>query len=253
MLLKNKVGIVTGSGSGIGREIALRLAEEGAIPVINDIEEERAHVVCNEIVSSSKDAFVFTADVSNENDVKSMVKEIIKKLGRIDILVNNAGISPKKKGRRPNLTEISREEWNKVIAVNLTSVFLCCKAVLPYLIKQKSGRIINISSSSAIDGGFLAGPHYVASKGGVRLLTMNLAKEVAPYGITVNTIAPGKIQTPMAKLTSDEKNKEALMRIPLGKFGTPKDVANAVIFLASENAQYITGITLNLSGGYVIC
>ena len=252
MLLENRVAIVTGAGRGIGRAIALRLAQEGAILIICDIEEESIKAVCQELTDLGKQGLPFTCDVSNENDVQAMVETIINKYGKIDILVNNAGISPKKEGRKPNLTEISLDEWNKVIAVNLTSVFLCSKAVLPYLIKQKAGWIINISSSAALDGGFLAAAHYVASKGGISAMTKSLAREVAPFGITVNAIAPGRVESPMAHLTSPERNIEALKRIPMGRFATPEEVANAVLFLASGQAQYITGITLNVSGGYVM-
>ena len=252
MLLEKKVAIVTGAGRGIGRAIALRLAQEGAILVIGDVEEENIRAVCKELKDSGKQGLPFTCDVSNEDNVQAMVETTIKKFGKIDILVNNAGISPKKEGRKPNLTEISLDEWNRVIAVNLTSVFLCCKTVLPYFIKQKAGWIISISSSSALDGGFLAAPHYVASKGGISAMTKSLAREVAPFGITVNAIAPGRVESPMAHLTSPERNMEALKRIPAGRFGTPEDVAHAALFLVSGQAQYITGITLNVSGGYVM-
>ena len=252
MSLENKVVIVTGAGRGIGRAIALRISQEGAILIICDIQEENTNAVCKEITDSGKQALPVMCDVSNENDIKSMVETTIKKYGKIDILVNNAGISPKKEGRKPNLTEIDLDVWNKVIAVNLTSVFLCCKAVLPYLIEKKSGWIINISSSAALDGGFLAAAHYVASKGGISAMTKSMAREVAPFGITVNAIAPGRVESPMAHLTSPDKNTEALKRIPVGRFGTPEEVANAVLFLVSGDAQYITGITLNVSGGYVM-
>lgn len=252
MLLEDKVAIVTGAGRGIGRAIALRLAQEGAILVICDMVEENVKAVCKELYDSGKKAFPFKSDVSNENDVNQMVETARKQCGGIDILVNNAGISPKKEGRKAYLTEISLDEWNEVITVNLTSVFLCCKAVLPHLIAQKRGRIISISSSSALDGGFLASPHYVASKGGISALTKTLAREVASLGITVNAVAPGRVESPMTLLTSPERNREALQRIPVGRFGTPEDIANSVLFLASEEAQYITGITLNVSGGYVM-
>jgi 3-oxoacyl-[acyl-carrier protein] reductase len=252
MLLEKKVAIVTGAGRGIGRAIALRLAQEGAILVICDVEEENIGAVCKELKDSGKQGFPFPCDVSNKDNVQAMVETTVKQFGKIDILVNNAGISPKKEGRKPNLTEISLEEWNRVIAVNLTSVFLCCKTVLPYFIKQKAGWIISISSSSALDGGLLAAAHYVASKGGISAMTKSLAREVAPFGINVNAIAPGRVESPMALLTSPERNMEALKRIPAGRFGTPEDVANAALFLVSGQAQYITGITLNVSGGYVM-
>jgi len=252
MLLEKKVAIVTGAGRGIGRAIALRLSREGAKLVICDIEEENINAVSKEIIASGKQALPFICDVSDENGIKSMVEATIKKYGKIDILVNNAGISPKKEGRKPNLTEISLNEWNKVIAVNLTSVFLCSKAVLPYFIEQKAGWIINISSSAALDGGFVAAAHYVASKGGISAMTKSIAREVAPFGITVNAIAPGRVESPMAHTTSPERNVEGLKRIPMGRFATPEEVANAVLFLASGEAQYITGVTLNVSGGYVM-
>jgi 3-oxoacyl-[acyl-carrier protein] reductase len=252
MLLEKKVAIVTGAWRGIGRAIALRLAQEGAILVICDVEEENIRAVCKELKDSGKQGLPFPCDVSNKDNVQAMVETTVKQFGKIDILVNNAGISPKKEGRKPNLTEISLEEWNRVIAVNLTSVFLCCKTVLPYFIKQKAGWIISISSSSALDGGLLAAAHYVASKGGISAMTKSLAREVAPFGINVNAIAPGRVESPMALLTSPERNMEALKRIPAGRFGTPEDVANAALFLVSGQAQYITGITLNVSGGYVM-
>jgi len=252
MLLKKKIAIVTGAGRGIGRAIALRLAQDGAILIVCDIEEESTKAVCKEIAASAKQSLPFTCDVSDEKDIQVMVETTLAKYGKIDILVNNAGISPKKEGRKPNLTEISLDEWNNVIGVNLTSVFLCCKAVLPSLIKQKAGSIINISSSAALDGGLLAAAHYVASKGGISAMTKSLAREVASFGITVNAIAPGRVESPMALLTSPERNKEALKRIPVGRFGTPEEIANAVAFLVSGQAQYITGITLNVSGGYVM-
>ncbi len=252
MLLPDKVAIVTGAGRGIGKAIALRLAQEGATLVACDIVAESVNTVCKELSYSGKTAFPFTVDVSNEGHVNEMVETTLKRCGRIDILVNNAGISPKKDGRKANLTEISLDEWNQVLSVNLTSVFLCCKAVLPHLIDRKGGRIISISSSSALDGGFLAAPHYVASKGGISALTRSLAREVASYGITVNAVAPGRVESPMTKLTSPERNREALQRIPVGRFATPEDIAQSVLFLASDEALYITGITLNVSGGYVM-
>lgn len=252
MLLENKVGIVTGAGRGIGRAIAKKLAQEKAQLAVVDIQEENLKSLCDEIVKEGGHAFPFVADVANEKDVTWMVEATVGRYGQIDILVNNAGISPKKDGRKPYLIEIGLGEWNEVIKVNLTSVFLCCKAVLPHMIERKTGKIVSISSSAALDGGFLAASHYVASKGGISALTKTLAREVAPHGIRVNAVAPGRTQTPMALLTSEEKNREALQRIPMGRFATPEDIASAIAYLSSDESQYITGITLNVSGGYVI-
>lgn len=252
MLLDNKVVIITGAGRGIGRAIAKKLAQEKAKLAVVDIQEDNLKNLCDEIVKEGGHAIPFMADVANEKDVTLLVESTIGHYGQIDILVNNAGISPKKEGRKSYLIEIDLSEWNEVIKVNLTSVFLCCKAVLPHMIERKTGKIVSISSSAALDGGFLAASHYVASKGGISALTKTLAREVAPHGIRVNAIAPGRIQTPMALLTSEEKNREALRRIPMGRFGTPEDVASAVAYLSSDVSEYVTGITLNVSGGYVI-
>jgi 3-oxoacyl-[acyl-carrier protein] reductase len=252
MSLRTKIAIVTGAGRGIGREIALKLASEGAALVIVDVDGKNIEGVYKELIELGKRALPFIGDVSNEEDVKKLIETARNEYGKIDILVNNAGISPKKEGRKQNLIEISLDEWNLVLKVNLTSVFLCCRAVLPFFIEQKDGRIVNIASSAVFDGGFLAASHYVASKGGISALTRTLAREGAPYGIRVNAVAPGRVQTPMALLTSDEKNRETLKRIPLGRFGLPGDVADAVLFLVSDGSNYITGITLNLSGGYVM-
>lgn len=252
MSFKDKVVIITGAGQGIGREIALRFAENGAIPVLFDLVNERVEQVHQELADTGKKSIPISGDISKEEDVDRLVATTLKKLKTIDILVNNAGISPKKEGRRPNLPEISLSEWNQVLAVNLTGTFLCCKAVLPHFIEKKAGKIVNISSSAALDGGFLAGPHYVASKGAIKALTMSMAREAAPFGITVNAVAPGRVQTPMAKLTAKAKNQEALERIPLGRFCRPEEVAAAVLYLSSDESGYITGTTLNLSGGQVI-
>lgn len=252
MLLEGKVAVVTGAGRGIGRAITLDLSKEGALLAPIDIEREGVESVCKELISQGKNAHPFVGDVSVEEDVQAMIAEIKTKFGKVDILINNAGISTKREGRKPYLTEISLDEWNKVIAVNLTSVFLCCKAVLPHMIKQRSGKIISISSSSVFDGGILPGVHYVASKGGISALTKNLGREVAPHGITVNAIAPGRTQTDMARLTSDDLNKALMERIPMGRFASPEDVSNAVLFFASEKSGYITGITLIVSGGYIM-
>lgn len=248
----NRVAVVTGAGRGIGQAIARKLAREGIRVVIADIREQEARDTCDEINREGGEALPMLADLTDEQAVADLVKSTVGRFGRVDVLVNNAGISPKKNGTKAYLKEIDLDEWNEVLKVNLTSVFLCCKAVIPFMEGQRSGGIISIASCAALDGGFLAASHYVASKGAICAMTRTLAREVAPHGIRVNAIAPGRIQTPMALLTSEEKNRQALQRIPLGRFGTPEDVANAVAYLASDESAYMTGVTLNLSGGYVI-
>lgn len=249
---ENRVGIVTGAGRGIGRAIARKLAREKVKVAVVDIQEENLKELCEEIAAEGGQSFPFIASVAEEMDVARMVEATVERYGQIDILVNNAGISPKKDGRKAYLVEISLEEWNEVIKVNLTSVFLCCKAVLPRMMERKNGAIVSISSSAALDGGFLAASHYVASKGAISAMTRTLAREGAPHGIRVNAVAPGRIQTPMALLTSQEKNQEAMQRIPMGRFGTTDDIADAVAYLASDESRYVTGVTLNVSGGYVL-
>jgi 3-oxoacyl-[acyl-carrier protein] reductase len=248
----NRVGIVTGAGRGIGRAIARKLAREKVKVAVVDIREENLKELCEEIAAEGGQSFPFVGSVAEEMDVARMVEATVERYGQIDILVNNAGISPKKDGSKAYLVEIDLEEWNEVIKVNLTSVFLCCKAVLPRMMERKKGAIVSISSSAALDGGFLAASHYVASKGAISAMTRTLAREGAPYGIRVNAVAPGRIQTPMALLTSQEKNQAAMQRIPMSRFGTTDDVADAVAYLALDESRYITGVTLNVSGGYVL-
>lgn len=252
MRFEDKVALVTGAGRGIGKAIALAFAKEGATLAMIDIDGDNLHAVYDEITGLGQRASSFVGDVSRQDDVRSMVNQTKKKYDKIDILINNAGISPKKDGRKANLIEIDVDEWNRVLAVNLTSAFLFCKEVLPSMMEQKDGRIISISSSSAFDGGFLAAAHYVTSKGGINAMTKTVAREVAPFGITVNAVAPGRVESPMAQLTSPERNKAALQKIPMNRFATTEDVSQCVLFLASNEAAYITGTTLNVSGGYVI-
>lgn len=248
-----KVGIVTGAGGGIGRAIAMRLARDGARVVLVDIASDGIEALAREIEQSGGKALACRADVGKEADVSHCLERIIAEYGRVDLLVNNAGISPKKAdGRKANLIEISLGEWEEVLRVNLTSTFLLCKASIPHMMRQGRGAIVSISSSAALDGGMLAATHYSASKGAVSAMTRTLAKEVAPHGIRVNAVAPGRVETPMAKLSSDERNRAALGRIPLGRFAEPDEIADSVAYLLSEQASYITGVTLNVSGGYVV-
>jgi 3-oxoacyl-[acyl-carrier protein] reductase len=245
MDLSNKVAIVTGSARGIGRAIALKLAEAGADIVVNDIPAaaEALETTANEIRALKRKTLAVTADVSSAPDVARLIDTAVNTMGRIDILVNNAGVT------RDNLImRMTDEDWDTVLNIDLKSAFLCTRAVLRHMIKQRWGRIISIASVVGIMGN--AGQaNYAAAKAGVIGLTKSIAKEVGSRGITANAIAPGFIETKMTEQL-DEKQRQALMqRIPLGSIGTPRDVAEAVAFLASEEAKYITGQVLGIDGG----
>ena len=242
MNLPNKVAIVTGSGQGIGRAIAVKLAGVGDTVVVNDL-GKTAQDVAEEIRGTNRQGLAILGDVSSTADVTRLVDQTISAYGKVDILVNNAGIT-----RDQLLLRMSDEEWDKVLNVNLKSVFLCTRAVLRHMIRQRWGRIISITSIVGIVGN--AGQaNYASAKAGIIGFTRSIAKEVASRGITVNAIAPGFIDSAMAQKLSEKQRQELTSRIPLGYLGTPRDVADAVAFLASEEARYITGPVLNVDGG----
>ena len=244
MDLSNKVAIVTGSGRGIGRAIALKLAEVGATVVITDIgDDATVNGVAEEVRAIGRESLTVLADISLSSDVDRMVAEAVAAYGRVDILVNNAGIT-----RDHLVLRMSEEDWDKVLNVNLKSVFLGTRAVLRHMIKQRWGRIISIASIVGITGN--AGQaNYASAKAGIIGFTRTIAKEVASRGITANAIAPGFIETQMTQRLEEKQRQELAKRIPLGYLGTPRDVAEAVAFLASEEARYITGQVLNVDGG----
>ncbi|MFC1930001.1 3-oxoacyl-[acyl-carrier-protein] reductase [Chloroflexota bacterium] len=244
MNLSNKVAIVTGSGRGIGREIALKLAEAGANVVVNDIGDmDNLESVVEEIKKMKRDSLAIIADVSSSEDVNRLIETTIATYGRVDIQVNNAGIT-----RDQLLLRMSDEDWDNVLRVNLRSVFLCTRAVLRHMIKQRSGRIISIASIVGIIGN-PGQANYASAKAGIIGFTRSIAKEVASRSITVNAIAPGFIDTPMTQKLDDKQRDELKQRIPVGYIGSPRDVAEAVAFLASEEAKYITGQVLGVDGG----
>jgi len=243
MNLTDRVAIVTGSGRGIGRAIALKLAELGATVVVSDILAKEAEAVAGEIKAAGGKSLAVIADVSLAADVTRLVEATINACGRIDILVNNAGIA-----RDKLLLRMSEEDWDKVLDVDLKSVFLCTKAVLRPMVKQRRGRIISLSSITGITGN-KGQANYASAKAGVIGFTRSIAREVGSHGVTVNAIAPGFIETDMTGQMKEDWRQEIKRNIPLGRFGTPRDVAGAVAFLASDEAGYITGQVLGVDGG----
>lgn len=247
MSLKSKVALVTGGSRGIGREIALELAKTGvdiAITYVNNL--EKASIVIEEIISYGVRAIAIQANVSIEEDVTNMIKIIEKELGSVDILVNNAGVT-----KDNLLIRMKEDEWDEVMNVNLKGTFLCTKAVSRSMMKKRYGKIINITSVVGIMGNAGQG-NYSASKAGVIGFTKSMAKELASRGIRVNAIAPGFIETDMTESLNDEIKETMINAIPLNSFGSPKDIANAVIFLVSENSDYITGQVISVDGGMVM-
>ncbi|MEC1067269.1 3-oxoacyl-[acyl-carrier-protein] reductase [Priestia megaterium] len=246
-MLQGKVAVVTGASRGIGRAVAIELGKLGAKVVVNySGSEAKALEVVDEIKGLGRDAIAVQANVAESDSVQAMIKEAISTFGSVDILVNNAGIT-----RDNLLMRMKEDEWDDVINTNLKGVFLCTKAVTRQMMKQRAGRIINISSIVGVSGN--AGQaNYVAAKSGVIGLTKTTAKELASRNITVNAVAPGFIATDMTDKLNEEVQAEMLKQIPLASFGQPEDVANAVAFLASDASRYITGQTIHVDGGMVM-
>jgi len=261
--LKGKAAIITGAGRGIGRAIALAFAKEGVDVVVSDIDATVAENVAQEVRSLATRALAIKADVTDANQVNEMVERTLNEFKRVDILVNNAGIAYTEEGplRRPLFVDSTVEGWQKEIDVILYGTMNCTKAVIDHMIRQKSGRIVNISSAAATYGAQKT-TIYGAAKGGIIAFTMNLATEVGDYGITVNAVAPGTVEATRAAMMEliaetepevyrawQERRKVALNLTALGRFGQPEDIANAVVFLASDAASWITGQTLKVDGG----
>ena len=247
MTLVGKVALVTGGSRGIGRAVALKLAENGADVAINYAgNTAAAEEVKAAIEKMGRKAMLVQGSVADTDGVQALVNQVVKELGRLDILINNAGIT-----RDGLLMRMKEADWDAVLETNLKGVFNCSKAVMRTMMKQKSGRIVNTASVLG-EMGNAGQANYAAAKAGVIGFTKSLAKEVASRGITVNAVAPGFIATDMTKVLTDDQKAEMARSIPLGRAGQPEDVANAVLFLVSDEAAYITGQVLNVDGGMVM-
>ncbi len=258
MELNGKIALITGAARGIGKSIALRFAQEGARIALNDINEESLKETAREIEKIGRERVIHkSADISKGKQVKALTQYVREKLGVIDILVNNAAIS-----RIVPFLDTSEELWDRTMEVNLKGTFLCCQAVIPGMIEKKSGKIISMSSQSGKRGSIWHAA-YCVSKFGIIGLTQSLALELAPYRINVNAVCPGVVFTPLweehaadhakrKKIDEKQVKEDLLKNIPLRRLGTPEDVANLVLFLASSRSDYMTGQAINLSGGSVL-
>ena len=243
MILKGKVALVTGAAQGIGKSIALKLATNGADLVISDVNLDKAQETAKEVEKLGRKAIALKANVANLQETETMIDEAVAKLDAIHILVNNAGIT-----KDALILRMKEEDWDAVIGVNLKGVFNCTKAAVKYMAKQRHGRIVNIASIVG-EMGNAGQANYAASKAGVFGLTKTVAREFASRNVTCNAIAPGFIETAMTQALSEKVREELANQIPMGRLGTPDDVAEGVLFLVSEAANYITGQVININGG----
>jgi 3-oxoacyl-[acyl-carrier protein] reductase len=246
---QGRIALVTGGGRGLGRAVVLKLASEGATVAVNDIQAEWANSVAQEVLATGASAFPVPTDVRSEEQVASMVKGIIKLHGTIDILVNNAGIL----GIPTLIEQITMEDWNQVLATNIGGIFNCTKAVWPSMKAQRSGKIVNVSSSAGRSTSTFGAAHYTASKAAVLGFTRHAAREGAPWGINVNATAPGSMDTQMVRERATAAYlDEERQRIPAGRLGTPDDQANLVSFLCSDESSYINGATIDINGASLL-
>ncbi|MDY6854970.1 MAG: 3-oxoacyl-ACP reductase FabG [Thermodesulfobacteriota bacterium] len=248
MRLKGRVAVITGSGQGLGRGYALEFARQGANIVVNDVNEENANNVVKEIEELGGKSIAVKAAVNNREDAGRLINTAIEKLGRVDILVNNAGIT-----RTAMLHKMTQQQWDDVISVNLTGVYNCIQAVAAHMMERKSGKIINVTSVAGLRG-TMGQINYGAAKAGVIGITKSAARELARYGINVNAVAPGVIETAMTEVirTNPKFRDKFMSEIPMGRFGQPEDVATVAAFLASDDAGYMTGQVLSVDGGIIM-
>ncbi|MSS70291.1 MAG: SDR family oxidoreductase [Candidatus Latescibacteria bacterium] len=243
--LQGRTALVTGAGRGMGRAVAFVLAERGARVAVNDLNNEDAERTALELRASGAEAIALPADVTGADDVRRMAAQAVEQFGAVHILVNNAGIL-----RPTTFLDIPEAEWDLVVGVNLKGTFLCSQAVLPSMQAAGWGRIVNFSSTAGKNVSTLGGAHYTAAKAGVLGLTRHMAKTFAGYGITVNAVCPGLIDTEMVRSTvSDERTRAYAERFPISRLGRPEEVAELVAFLCSDRAAYITGAALDINGG----
>ncbi len=240
--VKDRVAIITGSGQGIGASIARTLGAAGARVVVNDLVADKVEQAEADMRATGVDVVGVTADVSVAEGAEALVAGAVEAFGRVDILVNNVGIA-----RDRYLSKMSEEDWDDVLRVNLKSQFLCCRAVSPLMMEQGYGRIVNVSSRAWLGGSGQA--NYAASKGAVVSLTRTLALEMAKFGVTANCVAPALVDTPLFRGLKEEVQERLAKTVPMGRVGTPEDIGNAVLFLASEESSYVTGQTLYVCGG----
>ncbi|MDA4123514.1 MAG: SDR family oxidoreductase [Thaumarchaeota archaeon] len=242
--LERRVALVTGAGQGMGEAFAKILALNGAAVAVADINEVSASRVASQIIDGGGRAEYFTSDVSKYDDVVRLVSSVSDTLGKPDILVNNAGLL-----KPTPFLDMSPQEWEAIMKVNVDGVFYCCKAVVPSMVAKRYGKIINMSSTAGKASSTFGGVHYTASKAAVLGITRHLARELAPYGINVNSVCPGSIDTPMVRGNATaETIAQGIKKIPLGRLGRPDEVADLVLFLASDASAYITGASIDING-----